>query len=238
MIRKALCKHVLALLACTAFIPVAMPQMSALLDENNTIIKFGAGLETGKEMNGFTCQVGLDWASRYSLDLHYTNTNINTNDQYTYDGTINGVSGLFTWWAVNTPLNQSMDFQLGLKGGTGRYGYRNFQYWEDDDRTQFIRYDNFTAGQLGFDLSLNYWLSDQLMLRPDLEALGHLGWETKVRNSQTVNEGYSNLTLKIGASLLKKLTPTDVIYIEPSLLLNSYKAPAVINLTVGYMIGF
>lgn len=224
------------LLICTACSTVALTQMGGIMDEYEKVIHLGAGLETGREMNGFTGHLGLDWSSTFNLDIDYTHTEINTDNQYTYDGTIDGMSALFTWWALHRHLNRSTDLQLGLKGGGGSYGYRNYQYWENED--EFVRYDGLSAGALGLELGVNVWLSDHTVIRPRLEALGWLGTEKMARQNRSVRDAYANATVKIGAGFLKKITPTETFYLEPSVLLNSYKAPAVVNLTLGYLIGF
>lgn len=231
-------KRSLLLFVCAIMAPVTMAQMSSLLDEDFSVINLGGGLETGKDIDGLTCHISLDKPSRYSLDVDYVRTNFNTADQYTYDGFVNGFSGVFTWWAFNTPLNNAVDMQVGLKAGGAGYGYRNYQYWEDATREHFIRYDGFRVGKVGVEMAFHWWWSEHLLVRPRLEAFGELGRATLTRDSQPISEAYKGATLKLGTALIKKVNATEAFYLEPSLLVNSYKAPAVLNLTVGYLIGF
>lgn len=231
-------KSTLLLVVCVLCTPLTIAQLSALLDEEFTVINLGAGLEVGRDIDGVTCHFKLDKPSRFSLDVDYVRTNFNTDDQYTYDGYVNGLSGVLTWWALNTPISPSIDFQIGLKAGGAGYGYRNYRYWEDATREHFISYDGFNVGKLGAELGLHYWFSDHLLVRPRVEAFGEWGKANLTRDSQPQSESYNGMTLKTGVALIKKVNATEAIFVEPNLLLNSYKAPAVFNVTVGYLVGF
>lgn len=231
-------KQALLLLLCTMVSPMAMAQLSALLDKDFTVINLGAGLEVGKEIDGVTCHLRFDKPSRYSLDVDFVRNNFNTDDQYTYDAFVNGLSGVFTWWAFNPSVNRSVDLQLGVKAGGATYGYRDYRYWEDATREHFIRYDGFNVGKLGVELAMHYWLSDQMLLRPRVEAFGEWGQAHLTRDSQPKTEGYKDFTLKTGLALIKKVNQSEAIFVEPNVLIGSYKAPVVLHVSVGYLIGF
>jgi len=213
-------------------------QLSSVYDEDMNAIHLSAGLEKGKEVDGFSCELGLSLKSHFEIEGSYIKTNFNTQDQYTYDGYINGVSGMLTWWFLSNQMDNKTSYSLGLKGGLESNDYRNYRYWKDE--ATFIEYDGYSVGKLGLTFAMNHWVDNQLIVMPTASAFYERGNSTTTNIFINSHDYCKGMTGKIGAYLMRKTNYSDVLYLYPSVLFNYHerKAPVMLNLTVGMMVGY
>jgi len=227
---------VFCLALCTSGLLSA--QTSSVFDEDMNAISVSAGLEKGLDVDGFSCELGLSLKSRFEIEGSFIRTNFNTPDQYTYDGYVNVVSGALTWWMLSKQLNTKTSFSLGLKGGVESNDYRNYWYWEDEDT--FIEYNGYSVGKVGLEFSMNHWVDNQTIVMPSASVSYEMGKSATVYIFTNSKENCSGMTGKIGAYLMRKINFNDVLYLYPNVLFNYHerKAPVMLNLTVGLMVGY
>ncbi len=231
------------LVVCLAFwAPFLLSaQISSVFEEDMNAIKISGGLERGKEVAGFSCQLGMSIKSRFEIEAQYTKTNFNTQDQYTYDAYINGLSGTVSWWLLKQPLSNNTLFNVGLKAGYESNDFKDYMYWEPgEEESVFIEYDGYSVGKLGVELAMNHWLDDRYLIRPSASIFGEMGRSGTVQSFSESLTDYMGVTGKIGAYLMKKINYNDVVYLYPSLMFNHHKRqpPVVFNLSIGFMVGY
>lgn len=213
-------------------------QKSSIYENDMNAFSVSAGLEKGRDVDGYSCQLGLSIKSRFEIEGSYIKTNFNTQDQYTYDGYINGVSGMLTYWLPSLQLNGKSSLNIGLKGGVESNDYKNYSYWKDEDT--FIQYDGYSVGKLGLELGMTHWIDNQLIVMPTASAFYERGKSATVFRFLDTKEDCKGVTGKVGVYLLKKLNFNDALYLYPSVLFNYHerKAPVVFNLSIGMMVGY
>lgn len=227
------------LIGLVLFVPFLLPaQISSVYDEDMNAINVGFGLETGKEVSGYSVDLGFSLRSRVEIEAGYVKTNINGQDQYTYDGYINGYTGTLTWWLFTLPVTRSMTFSLGVKGGFDVFDYKNYRYWIDDDT--FLEYDGYKVGRLGLEASAAHWFDSRHVIIPTVSAFYEIGTSTTIFQFVDSNQDCRGATGKVGAYLMRKLNYNDVLYLYPNLQINYHerKAPVMLNLTFGLMVGY
>jgi len=215
---------------------LATAQLSTVFEEETDAIILSAGLETGKEIAGFSCQAIWSINTLFDIEARYVRTNFNTDNQYTYDGYIDGFSGIVTWWMLKKNINRSLSVDLGLKAGIESNNYSMYSYWVDDDT--FVEMNGYSGGKVGLDAVLNYWITDYSLLRPSLIVYGEAGLSSRTVSGMAVQSGYFGTTACAGVSYVKRLNLKDAFYVYPSVLLNTYNMPIRYTITVGYLIAF
>ncbi len=213
-------------------------QISSIYDEDMNAINISAGLETGKEVNGYSVDLGLSIKSRLEIEGSYVKTNFNTQDMYTYDGYINGYTGTLTWWLLSLPIGRSTNFSFGLKGGFDSFDFRNYLYRLDEDT--FIEYDGYAVGRLGLEAGFSHWIDNQHIIIPSASVFYEKGKSTTINYFVDSHEDCQGMTGKVGAYLLRKLNFNDVLYLYPNVQFNYHerKAPVMFNLSFGMMVGY
>lgn len=213
-------------------------QIGSVYDEDMNAISISAGLEKGNEVDGFSVDLGLFIKSKFEVEGSYIKTNFNSQQQYTYDGYINGVSGTLTWWMLSKQLNNSTSLSLGLKGGVDSYDYRNYWFWKDDDT--FIEYNGYVVGKMGLEVGVNHWVNNQLIVMPSASIYYEKGTSATVTTFVNSKDECEGMTGKVGAYLMRKLNFNDVVYLYPSVLFNYHerKTPFMFNLSIGLMVGY
>jgi hypothetical protein len=232
------------LLLYVVVIGLSMPvqaQVSTMTEEGNAI-GLAAGLQMGKEFDGFTCHLAWSIDSRFDIEANFVHTNYNTNDQYTYDGVSNGLEGTLTWWMLKKPFNRSLTLDLGLKAGFDNYAYRLYNYWtqdEDGNNDSFYELNGYRGGKIGLETALSYWLTESLFVLPSFNVMGEMG-NTLLTNAGgfRVRKTYIGMKSRLGVAIVKKLPDNCTAFLKPNVLFNTYEEPVCYNITLGYIIGF
>lgn len=224
------------LVLCVPFFLSA--QLNAVYDDDMNAISISAGLEKGKEVDGLSVDLGLAISKHFEVDASFIRSNFNTQDQYTYDGYINGLSGTLTWWWLSRNLSSNTSLSLGVKGGVESFDYKNYWYWKDED--YFFEYDGYSVVKLGLDMGLNHWIDSRYIVRPFASAFYEFGKSATIFQYSDENDVCQGVTGKVGAYFMRKLNYNDALFLSPSLLFNYHerKAPVMFNLSFGLMVGY
>ncbi|MDP4276021.1 MAG: hypothetical protein Q8914_00155 [Bacteroidota bacterium] len=217
-------------------------QVSSLMDQDQRGVVLAAGVQAGKDFNGYTCNLGWAINGRFDIEANIMHTSFNTDNQYTYDGVSNELEGLVTWWMIRQPLNRSLTLDLGLKAGLEKNHYDMYSYWTKDsegNNDKFYTYNGCMGGKLGLDLVMSCWLTEQLFIQPFATCFGELG-ESYQQNEGGIDEtiSFTRITGRIGLALVKQLPDNSACFIKPNILLNTLNLPVCYNLTAGYIITF
>lgn len=221
------------------FVPYLLSaQISSVFEEDMNAINVAVGYEKGQEADGLSVDLGLSIKSRFEIEGSYVKTNINTQDMYTYDGYINGYTGTLTWWLLSLPVNRSSNFSLGLKGGFDSFDYKNYRFWQDEDT--FLEYGGYAVGRLGIEAGFSHWIDNQHIIIPSASVFYEMGKSSTVYQFIDSKADCQGMTGRVGAYLLRKMNFNDVIYLYPNVQFNYHerKAPVMLNLTVGLMVGY
>jgi len=219
-----------------AFGLVASAQVSRYLEKGQSGIGIRLGTEQTYGECGFSGQVGGSIKGIIDVELSYTKDMYDTKklDLLKDDAHSALYEGWVNWWVLRKSIIPAIDVNLAVWGEYANGFYTN--YLAPDDTIAYL-YNGFQEGQFGFELAINFRVTDTWWVQPDLFAYYAVGQEKWEENSQTVKSNYQGIGSSIGIGIVKRIKKSS-LYLQFNQYFDSYQGSTnKYKLSIGYILG-
>lgn len=219
-----------------AFGFAASAQVSRYLEKEQSGIGIRLGTEKTYGEYGFSGQVGGSIKGIIDIEFSYTK---NLYDKKKLDLLKDNVhstlyEGWVNWWVIRKQIIPVIDVNLALWGEYANGVYTD--YLAPDDTTSYL-YNGYYEGQFGFELALNFRVTDTWWVQPGFFAYYAVGQEKWEENSQTVKNNYQGIGSSIGIGIVKRIKKSS-LYLQFNQYFDSYQASTnKYKLSIGYIVG-
>jgi len=218
-----------------AFGFVASAQVSRYLEKGQSGISLRLGAEKTYGEYGLSVQAGGAIKGIIDIEASYTRSSYegSTLDLLKGDANANLFEGWINWWVLRKSIIPAIDVNVGIWGEYANATYQN--YYAADPSTYL--YKNYQEGQFGFEVSMNFRVTDTWWVQPDLFAYYAVGQEKWEENSQTVKNNYQGIGSSIGIGIVKRIKKSS-LYLQYNQYFDSYQASTnKYKLSIGYILG-
>jgi len=138
------------------------------------------------------------------------------------------------WWIIRKQIIPVIDVNFAIWGEYAYAGYKNYREL-DPDTTDYKYY---MEGQLGFELSVNFRVTDTWWVQPGFFAYYAIGQEQWDEKTGKVKNNYQGAGSSINVAIVKRIKKSS-LYFMANQYFDSYQGSTnKYKLSVGYIFGF
>ncbi len=215
----------------------SMAQVSRYLEKGQSGVGLRLGAEKTYGMYGFSGQVGgsikgiVDIEVSFTKDLYdqmQNNLLDNNASSSLYEGWVN-------WWVIRKQIIPAIDVNVAIWGEYANAPYKNYRAI-DTDTTQYL-YKSFQEGQFGFEIALNFRITDSWWLQPGFFAYYAVGQEKWDEKGSTVKTNYQGIGSSLEIGIVKRIKKSS-LYLQFNQYFDSYEGSTnKYKLSIGYILG-
>jgi hypothetical protein len=225
------------LIASIAAMLSANAQVSRFLEKGQSGIGIRLGAEKTYGIGGYSAQIGgsikgiVDIEASYTKDLYDQKklglSEANPNSS-TYELWVD-------WWVVRKQIIPSIDVNLAVWAEICDVNFNN--YSEIDTGSTYYQYQSYLEGQLGFEVSVNFRVTQSWWIQPGCFAYYAIGREKWDELGVTTKNNYQGVGSSISLAVIKRIKKSS-LYFMANQYFDSYEGSAnKYKISVGYIFG-
>ena len=210
-------------------------QVSRYIDKGQSGLSVQLGADKTYGESGLSAQIGATYKGAIDVEFSYTKTGYESNRLELLEG--DATSSLYefrvNWWLFREQIHPSIDVNLSLWGEYAHAGFQNYLAADP------IPYDylNYNEGQFGFEMSVNFQLSEKWWLQPNMFAYYALGREEWTENALTVLNNYKGVGSALGVGAVRRIAKNS-LYFQFNQYFDSYQdTDGKYKISMGYIFG-
>lgn len=212
-------------------------QVSRYLEKGQSGIGLRIGSEKTYGMYGFSGQIGGSIKGIIDIEVSYTKDlyDQTQNDLLDNNASSSLYEGWVNWWVIRKQIIPAIDVNVALWGEYANSPYKNYRTI-DTDTTQYL-YKSYQEGQFGFEISVNFRITDTWWLQPGFFAYYAVGQEKWDEKALTVKNNYQGVGSSLELGIVKRIRKSS-LYLQFNQYFDSYEASTnKYKLSIGYILG-
>jgi hypothetical protein len=230
-------KRTLLIIVCIGAMLAANAQVSRFLEKGQSGIGIRLGAEKTYGVGGYSAQAGgsikgiVDIETSFTKDL-YDPKKLGLKD----DNPNASIYELWVnWWVVRKQIIPSIDVNLAVWGEICDGNFYN--YSEIDTGSTYYQYQSYLEGQFGFEVSLNFRITDSWWIQPGCFAYYAMGREKWDELGVTTKNNYQGVGSSISLAVVKRIKKSS-LYFMANQYFDSYEGSAnKYKISIGYIFG-
>jgi len=215
----------------------SMAQVSRFLEKGQSGIGIRLGAEKTNGIGGYSGQVGGSIKGVVDIEISYTKDLYDQKKLGLLEE--NPSSSIYelwvNWWVLRKQIIPSIDVDLAVWGEVCNGNFKN--YSELDTGTTAYHYQSYLEGQFGFEVSVNFRVTQTWWIQPGCYAYYAIGREKWDEAGVTTKNNYQGVGSSISLAVIKRIKKSS-LYIMASQYFDNYEGSAnKYKISIGYIFG-
>lgn len=140
------------------------------------------------------------------------------------------------WWVLRKDINSSINVNLAVWADFSFANYKNYNAL--DTGTTAYAYKSYQEGELGFEASINFRVTETWWIQPGCYTYYAIGQEQYEELNTTSRNNYQGVGSSVNLSVIKRINKSS-LYCMASQYFDSYEGSTnSYSLSIGYIFGF